>query len=88
MCLVDYNTHQPSEHNTCTAAAAYMEACGMNSIPIKIPSYCVQYAMVVYGGEPPFSMPVVATVNNQIFTDAANIDKALDHVTFSKYSYS
>lgn len=42
MCLVDYNTQQPSERNTCTAAAAYMEACGINSIPIKIPSYCVQ----------------------------------------------
>lgn len=41
--------------------------------------------MVVYGGEEPFSMPVVATVDNQIFTDASNIDKALQHVTFSKY---
>ncbi|KAK8390621.1 hypothetical protein O3P69_010366 [Scylla paramamosain] len=162
MCLVDYNTHAPSEQNTCTAAAAYMEACGINSIPIKIPSYCVQckymndnmqlmtleegvpvvleeedilkstdiviileaqhcntilsekkpvsrfgtfikelneelqnsglhnirYAMVVYGGEPPFSMPVVATVNNQIFTDASNINKALDHVKFMTEDYS
>lgn len=41
--------------------------------------------MVVYGGEAPFSMPVAATVDNQIFTDASNIDKALQHVTFSKY---
>lgn len=44
--------------------------------------------MVVYGGEAPFSMPVVATVDNQIFTDASNIDKALQHVTFMPEDYS
>ncbi|KAG0700405.1 Apolipophorin [Chionoecetes opilio] len=160
ICLVDHRTHTPTELNTCTAAAAYMEACAVNSIPIKIPSYCVQceymnndmqtmtleegvpvvleqhdilkstdvviiieaqhcnailsekkpvnrfgtfikeineelqtkaftmYAIVVYGGEPPFSMPVVATVNNQIFTDASNIDQALDHISFMTADYS
>lgn len=44
-----------------------------------------RYAMVVYGGDEDFAQPVVATVNNQIFTDAENIHKALDHVTFSEY---
>ncbi|XP_071518164.1 uncharacterized protein [Panulirus ornatus] len=43
----------------------------------------VRYAMVVYGNDdPPFSEPTVVTVNNQIFTDAANIHRALNHVPF------
>ncbi|KAK8724166.1 hypothetical protein OTU49_011250 [Cherax quadricarinatus] len=44
----------------------------------------VRYAVVVYGSEDGmFKQPTVSTIDNQIFTDAVNIHKALDHVVFS-----
>ncbi|XP_069195444.1 LOW QUALITY PROTEIN: uncharacterized protein [Procambarus clarkii] len=43
----------------------------------------VRYAMVVYGSDSGmFTQPTVSTVDNQIFVDAANIHRALDHVVF------
>lgn len=42
--------------------------------------------MVLYGGESLYAQPAIATVDNQIFTDASNIHRALDRVEFSEYS--
>ncbi|KAG7155845.1 Apolipophorins-like 6 [Homarus americanus] len=48
----------------------------------------VRYAMVVYGSDYGlFTMPTVVTVDNNIFTDAANIHKALNHVDFMNETY-
>lgn len=43
----------------------------------------VRYAMVLYGGESLYAQPAIATVDNQIFTDASNIHRALDRVEFT-----
>ncbi|KAK3881181.1 hypothetical protein Pcinc_014366 [Petrolisthes cinctipes] len=55
-----------------------LEASGLHS---------VRYALVAYGGDGPFATPVVATVNNQIFTDASHIHLALQHITFAAEEY-
>ncbi|KAK7070067.1 hypothetical protein SK128_012864, partial [Halocaridina rubra] len=48
MCLVDYHGQ---DSDTCTSATAYMSACSANSIPVKIPVFCVQCEYTTSDGE-------------------------------------